>query len=66
MPPVRDRAPHNTPSPPVGVPGQPLSAPSLPRIGWARWRDGGHSVAQLMGGAVIGGITAGLVYGLLT
>lgn len=37
----------------------------LPVLGWARWRDGRHSVMQLVGGAVIGATVAGVVYGLL-
>lgn len=37
----------------------------LPVLGWARWRDGRHSVMQLAGGAVIGATVAGVVYGLL-
>lgn len=42
-----------------------LAALFLPVIGWARWREGRHSVGQLLGGALIGAVVAGLVYGLL-
>jgi hypothetical protein len=35
-------------------------------IAWARHRDGRHSVAQLVAGALIGGVTAFVVYALLT
>lgn len=35
-------------------------------IAWARHRDGRHSVGQLVAGAVIGGVTAFVVYTLLT
>ena len=38
----------------------------LPLIGWARWRDGRHSVGQLIGGAVIGALAAASIYSLLT
>ena len=37
----------------------------LPLIAWARWREGRHSVSQLLGGALIGAAAAGVVYGLL-
>lgn len=42
-----------------------VAACALPVLAWARWRDGRHSVSQLVGGAVIGGAVAGLVYGVL-
>lgn len=35
-------------------------------IAWARHRDGRHSVAQLVAGALIGGVVALMVYGFLT
>ncbi|GAA4389080.1 hypothetical protein GCM10023153_04940 [Ornithinibacter aureus] len=35
-------------------------------IAWARHRDGRHSVGQLVAGALIGGVTAFVVYALLT
>jgi hypothetical protein len=38
----------------------------LPVLGWARWKDGRHSVAQLIGGALIGAVVAGVVYGILS
>jgi membrane-associated phospholipid phosphatase len=38
----------------------------LPLIGWARWRDGRHSVGQLIGGAIIGALAAATIYSLLT
>lgn len=34
-------------------------------IGWARWRDGRHSVGQIVLGAVIGGVASWAVYGAL-
>ena len=37
----------------------------LPVLGWARWKDGRHSAAQLIGGTLIGALVAGVVYGLL-
>ncbi len=42
-----------------------VAALFLPLLAWARWRDGRHSMAQLVGGAVIGSVVAGVVYGLL-
>lgn len=42
-----------------------VAAAALPILGWARWRDGRHSLMQLIGGAAIGACVAGLVYGLL-
>lgn len=36
----------------------------VPVVAWARWRDGRHSRAQLLGGAVLGGVTAA-TYALL-
>ena len=42
-----------------------IAALLLPVLGWARWTDGRHSVAQLVGGALIGASVAGMVYGLL-
>lgn len=41
----------------------PLAA-LFPVLGWARWRDGRHSGAQLLGGTVIGAVAAATVYGL--
>lgn len=38
----------------------------LPILAWARWRDGRHSWAQLIGGAVVGGTVAAAVYSALT
>jgi hypothetical protein len=38
----------------------------LPILGWARWKDGRHSVAQLIGGALSGAVVAGVVHGLLS
>lgn len=35
-------------------------------IAWARWRDGRHSVGQLVVGALIGGVSAFVVYAALT
>ena len=42
-----------------------VAALFLPLLAWARWRDGRHSMALLVGGAVIGSVVAGVVYGLL-
>jgi hypothetical protein len=38
---------------------------SLPVLGWARWREGRHSVAQLAAGAALGSLVAGLLYSAL-
>ena len=35
-------------------------------IAWARHRDGRHSVGQLVAGALIGGVTAFVVYAFVT
>lgn len=35
-----------------------VAALALPVLGWARWRDGRHTAAQLIGGGVIGAIVA--------
>jgi len=42
-----------------------VAALFLPVLAWARWKDGRHSLPQLVGGAVIGFLVAGLVYGVL-
>ncbi len=42
-----------------------IAAALLPVLGWARWRDGRHSIPQLIGGAAIGATVAAVVYGLL-
>ena len=47
------------------VVGAALSLVLVP-ITWARHRDGRHSVGQLVAGALIGGVTAFVVYALLT
>lgn len=45
--------------------GAVLSVVLIP-IAWARHRDGRHSVGQLVAGALIGGVTAYVVYASLT
>jgi hypothetical protein len=38
---------------------------TLPVLGWARWREGRHSVVQLAAGAALGSLVAGLLYSAL-
>lgn len=40
-----------------------LAAVVLPALTWARWRDGRHTLPQLVGGALIGAIAAATIYG---
>ncbi len=47
------------------VPVCAMTALLLPLLGWARWRDGRHSLAQLAGGAAVGASTAVAIYGAL-
>lgn len=42
-----------------------IAALALPVLAWARHSDGRHDWAQLAGGALIGAVVAGTVYGLL-
>lgn len=35
-----------------------IAALALPVLAWARWRDGRHSIAQLIGGGIIGATVA--------
>lgn len=40
-----------------------LAAVVLPALTWARWRDGRHTLPQLVGGALIGALAAATIYG---
>ncbi|MEO7130493.1 MAG: hypothetical protein ABIZ07_03850 [Dermatophilaceae bacterium] len=39
-----------------------IAALALPVLGWARWREGRHSVAQVIGGGVIGAVVAAAAF----
>lgn len=41
-----------------------IAALVLPVLAWSRWRDGRHSLAQLIGGGIIGAAAAAAVYSL--
>ena len=41
-----------------------IAAVVLPVLAWSRWRDGRHSLAQLIGGGIIGAAAAAGVYSL--
>lgn len=41
-----------------------IAAVVLPVLAWSRWRDGRHSLAQLIGGGIIGAAAAAAVYSL--
>lgn len=41
-----------------------FAALALPLLAWARWRDGRHSLSQLVGGGVVGALAAAAIYTL--